>query len=70
MVTRQAKFRFEGEEAEFGGIYVMMGSYPEKSKDYIICGCCGSIVPADEAEEIEIYRFWVDISEEIKGGMN
>ena len=33
--------------------------------DYVICACCGGIVPMDEIEYLVVYDNWVDFSEEI-----
>ena len=46
-----------------GGILLDDGS--------VICGCCGSILPADERDETwhleKVYEDWTNISEEIMG---
>lgn len=64
MVVKQVKFRADGEEAYFGGIFVDDGE-----NKYIICGCCGGVYEIDDLTDadITIYENWVDISEEIKG---
>lgn len=44
--------------------------------DYVICGCCGGVIPISEIFEdapyevvpLFIYEHWVDIQEEITGG--
>lgn len=33
--------------------------------DYIICGCCGGVVPMDEVDYLVVYDNWVDFSSEI-----
>lgn len=55
---------FDMDNGEYqGGILLDDGS--------VICGCCGGILPADEQDETwrleEIYKDWVNISEEIIG---
>ena len=59
MNTQQVCFRAEGETEFFGGILV--------NDEYIICGCCGGVVPLDEVAEMEPYKNWVNISNEIMG---
>jgi len=34
---------------------------------YIICGCCGGIFDPNEVEVLEIYDYWVSLSDEIIG---
>ena len=60
MLTEQVKFRYIGEDTEFGGILV--------DNKYVICGCCGGVFELDD-EEIEILKKlrWVPISDEILG---
>lgn len=45
-------------EEEFSGI-----AY----NDFIICGCCGTVIPLQECEILEVYDYWVDLSHEIIG---
>ena len=60
-MIKQVKFidRNEEEDNVYGGILLEDGS--------IICGCCGGIFEADDAEIIEEYDTWVDLSEVILG---
>lgn len=37
-------------------------------QDYIICGCCGGIIPINEVDAILEYLNWVDFSEFICEG--
>ena len=48
----------ELKEEEFSGI-----AY----NDFIICGCCGAVIPLQECKILEIYDYWVDLSHEIIG---
>ena len=59
MTTKQVCFRAEGETEFFGGILV--------NDEYVICGCCGGVVPIDEVAEMELYKNWVNISDEFMG---
>ena len=68
MITKQVCFRAEGEDAYFGGVLVSKGKVPTDG-DFIICGCCGGIYHIDEVEEMEPYENWVNISDEIMGGV-
>ena len=61
MIVRQCKF--VDEEGENGGIYCQEGN----NHAYIICGCCGGIFNPERVEGLEIFDFWVDLSEEILG---
>ena len=38
-------------------------------KDEIICACYGAIIHVDEVPEILEFKSWVNIAEEITGGM-
>ena len=38
-------------------------------KDEIICACCGGTIHVDEVPEILEFNEWLNISEEIAGGM-
>lgn len=38
-------------------------------KDEIICACCGAIIHVDEVPEILEFSHWVNIAEEISGGI-
>ena len=38
-------------------------------KDEIICACCGGIIHVDEVPEILEFSHWVNIAEEISGGI-
>lgn len=66
MIIKQVKFRPEGENEYFGGIYVQSH---ELEDGFIICGCCGSVYEIEDItkEDIQIYENWVNISEEIIG---
>ncbi len=64
MIIQQVKFRPIGEQAWQGGIYI---NYHLEDA-YIICGCCGHIIPMQEIEEYELFEDWVNLSEEIIGG--
>lgn len=64
---RQVKF-MDSDGAIYGGILLEDGS--------IICGCCGGVFPSDdigkieegaEAEIVEAYDYWVNISDTIIG---
>lgn len=57
---KQVKFHEIGEDIEIGGILLDDGK--------IICGCCGGLFKPEEVEIIREYAYWVDLSEEIKGG--
>ena len=61
MLTQQVKFWDDDNKEWFGGIMI--------DNEYIICGCCGSVFDCDKLseEDIEPYRKWVDISDEIIG---
>lgn len=59
MNTKQVCFRAKGEDEFFGGILV--------DDEYVICGCCGGVVPIDEIAQMESYHHWVNISDEIMG---
>ena len=54
---KQVKFIDDGNI--LGGILLDTGE--------IICGCCGGIIESDEAEIIEIYDDWINISDAIIG---
>ncbi len=64
MVTKQVRFRDKENDEILGGILCEDGVC-----DYIICGCCGGIVEADDPdiEILEVYKTWCDISESITG---
>ena len=38
-------------------------------KDEIICACCGGIIHVDKVPEILEFSHWVNIAEEISGGI-
>lgn len=59
MNIKQVCFRAKGEEEFFGGILV--------DNEYVICGCCGGVIPIDEIAQMKPYKIWVNISHEIKG---
>ena len=61
MLTQQVKLWDDDNKKWFGGIMI--------DNEYIICGCCGSVFKRDalSEEDIEPYRKWVDISDEIIG---
>ena len=59
METKQVCFRAEGDNEFFGGILV--------NNEYVICGCCGGVVSIDEVAELEPYKNWANISDEIMG---
>ena len=56
----QVKFHEIGRDREIGGILLDDGK--------IICGCCGGLFEPKDVEIIRKYAYWVDLSEEIKGG--
>ena len=61
-MIKQVKFKELDNDNELGGIMLENGD--------VICGCCGSIFPADEKGEtwelIEDHGdFWVDLTAEI-----
>lgn len=35
--------------------------------EYIVCGCCGSMLEPDEVTIVEVYHYWANISDEIIG---
>ena len=57
--TKQVKFRDLRKGEIHGGILLENGD--------VICGCCGGIVPRDEAEICEAYKDWIGLDEEICG---
>ena len=59
-VKFQLKFHGIGKNTEIGGILLDDGN--------IVCGCCGSLFKPEDVEIIREYAYWVDLSEEIKGG--
>ena len=63
MITKQVRFRCEGDNTFFGGILVD----DCKEAPFIICGCCGGIIEMDDILEIQEYKNWVNISDEIIG---
>lgn len=77
MIYKQCKFKdfaaIDDGGDWIGGIAIlktiMIGEEGETEDklDGVICGCCGSIIEADEIAEIEYFKTWVDISEEIIG---
>lgn len=65
-MIRQVKIRDNSCDTDFGGIMLDNGD--------IICGCCGSLIPHDELNNldydftlIKIYDNWMNISNEILG---
>lgn len=36
-------------------------------QDFIICGCCGAIIPIDCTKILEVYDNWVSLSNKIIG---
>lgn len=58
MKTKQVKFK-DPEGDILGGIMV--------DNKYIICGCCGGVFEVEEVEILEVYKTWLNISDEIKG---
>lgn len=60
--TNPKQIRFylinDNEKIELGGI-----AY----EDFIICGCCGGILPIAGTKILEIYDYWVSLSNEIIG---
>ena len=61
-MVRQCSF-MDDEGNTLGGIYCDF----DNGDRYIICGCCGGIFDPNEVENLEIFNFWVDLSEEIIG---
>ena len=61
MLTQQVQFWDDDNKEWFGGIMI--------DNEYIICGCCGSVLELNEFEEKEVieYEDWVNIEEEIRG---
>ena len=55
---KQVKFK-DNEDNIFGGILTDDGN--------IICGECGGLLEPEDFEIIEIYDFWVDLSDTIIG---
>jgi nitrite reductase/ring-hydroxylating ferredoxin subunit len=60
MLVKQCKFKDE-EGNILGGILI--------DNEYVICGCCGAVFDVNDSdcEVIEVYRNWVNISDEIMG---
>ena len=58
METKQVKFKdFEGNI--LGGIMI--------DNKFVICGCCGGVFEMEEIEILEVYKVWLNISDEIRG---
>lgn len=59
METKQVKFKdFEG---------VVLGGILVENEGIVICGCCGGIFEIEEIEIVEVYDYWVDLSDDIIG---
>ena len=61
MEIKQVKFKdtnFEGNNI-LGGIMV--------DNKFVICGCCGGVFEVEEVEILEVYKVWLNISDEIRG---
>lgn len=65
MTTKQV--RFCDDEGWHGGILVEGA----QDGDFIICGCCGGIIPLDEIDDPDFnmvpFPYWVDLNAEILG---
>ena len=63
-MIKQVKFHDKANDEIFGGLLCQEGVC-----DYIICGCCGGIIEADDPdiEILETYEAWTDISDSIIG---
>lgn len=62
-MLRQVKIKDLENDMITGGIMLDNGD--------VICGCCGSLFPADEIDEtyeIFVYEYWEDISDTILEG--
>ena len=35
--------------------------------DYVICGCCGGVMEAEEVEIVKVFDWWVPLCDEIIG---
>ena len=66
MTFKQCKFKDIENDTVLGGLI-------NEDENYIICGCCGCILDLNDPENtgyyevLEIYEYWVNISEEIIG---
>lgn len=63
MTTKQIIFRDTDDGYLHAGI---LCSEPTNGDTYIICGCCGGIVPLDEADIYKEYDEWFDLEDAIK----
>lgn len=61
-MVKQCKFRDEDGEV-CGGILCDF----DNGDKYIICGCCGGIIDPNEVEIIEVYAYWISLSDETTG---
>ena len=62
---RQVSFKDEDGKIRGGiGHYVLYEDGVEEM-DYVICGCCGSVIESGDVDIVEEYGDWVDISDEI-----
>lgn len=61
MIIKQVRFRCVDESAYFGGILIK----DREQAPYVICGCCGGVMEMDNIAEIEEFKGWADISDEI-----
>lgn len=62
MSVKQVTFYDHANEQLCGGILIQGGCV-----DYIICGCCGGVIEADDPDIdiIVVHEDWKDISENI-----
>ena len=60
MIVKQCKF-IDNEGEINGGLYC----YEDKDKEYIICMCCGGIVPIEDVDRFYTYDYWENLSNEI-----
>lgn len=60
MGFKQCKFKDLENDTILGGFY-------NEEENYILCGCCGGIIDLNEEpsdyEILEIYKYWVDLTE-------
>ena len=59
-MVKQIKMKDKENDVICGGLLFENGD--------ILCACCGSIIPKDEQDDIEIleiYEVWIDFSESI-----
>lgn len=62
MITKQIIFRDTDDGELHAGI---LCKEPTNGDSYIICGCCGGIVPINEADICVEYDEWLDLEDAI-----